>query len=358
MRQGNNENGNGHKPLNDSDPDPGQGSDQGQSGGTGDTGEGMAPANGMDGPGDGMEPASGTGGPVDDGRVRGTDGSDTDRGRFDGGAPEDDDPESGGSDSDDPDDLSDDEPAAGRKWIRNTVIVLLVAALFGNILAFWPQIFNMETMPLLFQSRELSGREEIQHYKQAVVLVVTDKGKGTGFHISDGYIATNHHVIEDAGYAIVEFPDINARFAADVAGFDPDLDIALLRVDSGDKRLPSIEIEREREWEPGERIYVIGNPLYLKQIAIEGTVLGTLPIQGRRTPVMAVDAPVHKGNSGSPVINERGRAIAVIYATGEMTDQGKVRQVGLAVPIRELDGLLRDLPPPGSEAGFGADDDG
>jgi len=158
-------------------------------------------------------------------------------------------------------------------------------------------------------------------------------------------------VIENAGYAIVEFSGINARFAADVVGFDPDLDVAVLRVDSGGERLPFLEIEREYEREPGARVYVIGNPLYLKQIASEGTVLGTLPVQGRRKPVMAVDAPVRKGNSGSPVINGPGRAIAVIYAAGEMTtDQGEVKPVGLAVPLRDLDALLRDLPP-GNEAG-------
>ena len=238
----------------------------------------------------------------------------------------------------------DDEPPARRKWFRNAVIGLLVAALIGNILAFWPQIYNMETLPLLFKSRELSGRKEVRHYKKAVVLVATDKGKGSGFHVSDGYIVTNYHVIEDAAYFIVEFPGENARFAADVVRFDPDLDLAVLQVDSGGKRLPAIEIEREHDWEPGAHVYVIGNPLDLKQIASEGKVLGMLPIQGRSQPVMAIDAPVHKGSSGSPVINEHGRAIAVIYAAGEIMDQGGKKQVGLAVPLRDLDALLPELP--------------
>jgi Trypsin-like serine proteases, typically periplasmic, contain C-terminal PDZ domain len=243
------------------------------------------------------------------------------------------------------DDDADEEPAARRPWIRNAVMVLLVAALIVNILAFWPQIYNMRTLPLLFKSRELSAREDVQNYKKAVVLVVTDKGSGTGFHISGGYIVTSHHVIEGAAYAIVEFPESGARFAAEAARSDPELDIAVLRAEGGADRQPYIEIEREHDWEPGASVYVIGNPLYLKQIAGEGQVLGMMPVQGRRRPVLAVDAPVHKGNSGSPVINEHGRAIAVIYATSEIMRQDGAVQVGLAVPLRDADGLLRDLLP-------------
>lgn len=244
-----------------------------------------------------------------------------------------------------------DELPARRTWIRNTVAVLLVAALLANILALLPRIYNMETLPLLHQSRELSGREAVAHARDAVVLIVTDRGRGSGFHVSGGYIVTNHHVIEDAAYAIVEFPGIGLRFAAEVTASDPELDAAVLRVDAGGARLPSIEIERDREWEPGERVYVIGHPLYLEQIAGEGTILGTVPVRGRSRPVMAVDAPVHKGNSGSPVINSHGRAIAVIYATGEIRHRGEPARAGFAVPLRDLDALLPEPEPespPGS----------
>lgn len=231
-----------------------------------------------------------------------------------------------------------------RKWIRNTVVSLLVAALVGNILAFWPQIYNMNTLPLLFKSKELSSREEIQSYKEAVVLVSTNKGKGTGFHISGGYIVTNYHVISDSTYTVVTFPGNDGGYKAELAGTDPDLDIALLKVDMGNKKHPFIEIEREKQqWEPGDHVYVIGNPLYFTQIANEGKILGMVPIQGREKPAMALDANIFKGNSGSPVINERGKAIAVIYATTEISHQDKIVQAGLAIPIDDLDYLLQDL---------------
>lgn len=232
--------------------------------------------------------------------------------------------------------------ASRRKWIRNMIIFLLVAALAVNIVAFLPQIYNMKTLPLLFGSKELSRQAEIQSYKEAVVTVSTDNGKGTGFHINGGYIVTNYHVIEDNGYIIVTFPEQSQSYKAELSGSDPDLDIAILKADIGDQRLPFIEVERDnKQWEPDEQIYVIGNPLHFTQIAIEGAIIGLVPIQGRKAPVMALDAPVYKGNSGSPVINKRGKAIAVVFATADVDHQDQMIEAGLAVPMADIETLLR-----------------
>ncbi|MEK3884306.1 serine protease [Paenibacillus sp. PL2-23] len=231
----------------------------------------------------------------------------------------------------------------GRRWISRSIIVLLVAALVGNILAFWPQIYNMKTIPLLFGSKQLSSQADIQGYKEAVVTVSTGSSKGTGFHIGGGYMVTNYHVIDDSGYIIVQFPEQSQTYTAELASSDLDLDIAILKADIGEQRLPFIEVERgdqPRKWEPEEPIYVIGNPLYLTQIAIEGSIIGLVPIQGRETPVMALDAPVYKGNSGSPVINRNGKAIAVVFATADVMHQGQMIEAGLAVPIADMEGLL------------------
>ncbi|PZD96574.1 serine protease [Paenibacillus sambharensis] len=234
-----------------------------------------------------------------------------------------------------------------RKWIKRTIISLLVAALVGNIVAFWPQIYNMKTLPLLFGSKKLSRQAEIQSYKEAVVTVSTDNGKGTGFHINGGYIVTNYHVIEDSGYIIVKFPEQSQSYKAELSGSDPDLDIAILKADIGDERLPFIEVERDNmQWEPDEQIYVIGNPLHFTQIVIEGAIIGLVPIQGRQTPVMALDAPIYSGNSGSPVINKRGKAIAVVFAIADVQHQDQMIRAGLAVPIADMETLLRTSLPP------------
>lgn len=237
------------------------------------------------------------------------------------------------------------EPGSPRhRWVRNLVIAVMVAALLGNVLAFWPRIYNRETLPFLFNSERLSAREDIQSYKEAVVLVSTDKGKGTGFHISNGYIVTNYHVIEGASYSLVKFPGDDAEYRAEQADADPALDIAILSVNVENRRFPFIEIEWKRQWEAGDTAYVIGNPLYFTQIAGEGKVRGLVPVRGRERPAMAVDAPVFKGNSGSPVINAQGKAIGVIFATGTFApEEGGIAQVGLAVPMNDLERLLGKL---------------
>lgn len=234
--------------------------------------------------------------------------------------------------------------AVRRKRIRNIIVTLLAIALFGNVLAFWPQIYNSTTIPFLFKSKELSSREDIQRYKEAVVLVSTDKGKGTGFHMGGGYIITNDHVIEGGAYYALKFPGSDMAYEARLTDSNPDLDIAVLRIDEGDQPLPSITIERE--WTAGEHVYVIGNPLYFTQIVNEGSVLGLLAIRDRSKPALAIDAPVFKGNSGSPVINEEGRAIAVVYATTEIEGENGTNQVGLAIPLADLGDLLDALPSP------------
>ncbi len=231
--------------------------------------------------------------------------------------------------------------ATRRRRLRNIVVSLLTIALLGNVLAFWPQIYNSTTLPFLFKSKELSTRENIQSYKEAVVLVSTDKGKGTGFHVEGGYIVTNYHVIEGGAYSAIKFPGNDRAYKGTLAGFDPGLDIAVLKIEESDRSLPSISVERD--WTPGEHVYIIGNPLYFTQIVNEGSVLELVPIRDRDKPALAIDAPVFKGNSGSPVINEEGRAIAVIYATTEIVREEGAVQVGLAVPLADLGELLDKL---------------
>lgn len=234
-------------------------------------------------------------------------------------------------------------PPPRRKWIRNAILFLLAAALIGNVLAFWPQIYNRETLPFLFKSRELSTREDVQSYKEAVVLISSDRSKGTGFHISNGYIVTNYHVIENNVFSLVQFPNHPRGYEAELAAADAGLDIAILKVEIGSEALPYIEIERERPWEPGDPVYVIGNPLYFSQIAGEGKLLGLVPIRNREKPPVAIDAPVFKGHSGSPVINANGKVVAVVYATTELEHEGERVPAGLAVPIDDLADLLGDL---------------
>ncbi|CAH0122450.1 MULTISPECIES: S1C family serine protease [unclassified Paenibacillus] len=223
-----------------------------------------------------------------------------------------------------------------RKWIRRTLAGLLAVMLFGNLIAFLPQIYSLPAIRFLQKNNELSQKEQIRQYKQAVVGVNTDGSKGTGFNIDEtGLIITNQHVIDRMQVGTVSFlrGDI---YAADVVFSDPAIDTAILKIRGDHDDLPTLELETESQWQAGDSVYVVGNPLSFYQIANEGVILGLTSLTGWDLPVMMIDAPIYKGNSGSPVINGNGKVIAVVFATSKIEREEESINVGLAVPVEHM----------------------
>lgn len=232
--------------------------------------------------------------------------------------------------------FGDDEPGEEvqlkqpRRKLRVVVASLLAIALITNILAFWPQVYNVAAIQFLVKSRELSKNEHVQQYKEAVVVVSTGSGNGTGFTVSDdGLIVTNHHVIEERDRLLVSFQEGGGK-PAELVLEVPDIDIALVKVEA--EHVLGQPLNLQQSWDEGDRVYVIGNPLFFSFIANEGQVIGQLTLAGWEIPVMVIDAPIYKGNSGSPVINEDGEVIGVVFATTKIKVNGKNKKVGLAIP--------------------------
>jgi serine protease Do len=213
--------------------------------------------------------------------------------------------------------------------------------LFGNLLAFFPLVFNMQAIQFLKKTRELSQNQHIQQYKKAVVVVKADDRKGTGFNVdAQGLIITNQHVVEDAKFASVSF-DEGGIYRAEVIVADASIDIAVLRIINSasevtNRVFSTLSIETRQQWNAGMPIYVIGNPLFFNRIANEGTVVGLISLEGWELPVMTIKAPIYKGNSGSPIINHEGNVIAVVFATTKVVHDGAKQKVGLAIPIQYL----------------------
>lgn len=222
------------------------------------------------------------------------------------------------------------KPKKQKPFVRIIVWLIALSLIFNTFAV----IFNMYSIPaieFLRVSSQLSGQETIQTYKKAVVTINTQDSKGTGFGISsDGYILTNEHVINDALSISVTFPEGKIYEAQVVEAYEQ-FDLALLKIEG--EGLPHLQLAKSSQFEAEEPVYFIGNPLYFSGIANEGKLLDFTSASSIDTEVIMMDAPVYKGNSGSPVINKTGEVIGVVFATGKREPFGKV---GLFIPIESV----------------------
>ncbi|WP_042149285.1 S1C family serine protease [Paucisalibacillus sp. EB02] len=211
------------------------------------------------------------------------------------------------------------------KW----VFWLIAIAMMLNVIAILPTTFSIPAIDFLITSAKLSTNEEIQTYKEAVVVIETGESKGTGFAISsDGYILTNYHVIDEGNSLIVAYPE-EGLFSAEIIEEYPDVDLALIKADST-VELPYLNLAEQTIFDENEQISFIGNPLAFNGIVNQGTIIGYTQLNNWDELVLMIDAPVYRGNSGSPIINQEGEVIGVIFATLNHDTYGKV---GLFIPI-------------------------
>jgi len=165
------------------------------------------------------------------------------------------------------------------------------------------------------------------------------RGAGSGFIIdADGSILTNNHVIDRAERIIVKLSD-GRTFRAHVVGADPEIDVALLKVDA-DTGLPVAPLGDSGSLRMGEWVCAIGNPL-----GYEHTVtVGVISFLGRKIFDMSLDnyiqtdAAINFGNSGGPLINARGEVIGINAAIS-----ARGSSIGFAVPINGASAILPQL---------------
>jgi S1-C subfamily serine protease len=224
------------------------------------------------------------------------------------------------------------------------------------------------TTEVVVQAAETARFDAAEVYREAAPGVVTIRsifagggGEGSGFVLDrEGRIVTNAHVVtegegsdrEEADAVFVEFPDRNV-LPAEIVGFDPFADVALLEVEPDGFDLQPLELGDDEELVVGQPVAAIGSPFGEQQSLSVGIVSATdrsvrsltqFQIEG----AIQTDASINPGNSGGPLLDSEARVIGINQQIE--TESGANDGVGFAVPISAIRRSVAQLKRDGSVA--------
>ncbi len=184
-----------------------------------------------------------------------------------------------------------------------------------------------------------------------------ETGSGSGFLVSkDGYILTNNHVVTMSDRTTiadrVTVQMLNNRtYVARVVGNDPTTDVAVIKIEGNN--FPTLSLGNDVNSRVGEWVLAIGNPL-----GFDFTVTaGIISAKGRSLPgllnrrgdtnnysisdLIQTDAAINRGNSGGPLVNQRGEVIGITSAIASET--GMNAGYGFAIPITLAKKVMDDI---------------
>ena len=169
------------------------------------------------------------------------------------------------------------------------------------------------------------------------------KGAGSGVIISDdGYIITNHHVIEDANNVTVTLRDGQKSYTAAVIGSDEENDIALLKIDA--TGLSAATFGDSSSLAVGDYVVAIGNPLGQLGGTVTDGIISALTrdvtIEGKNMTLLQTNAQISPGNSGGGLFNSNGELIGIVNAKDSATE---VEGIAFAIPINKVLDIINDL---------------
>ncbi|MDZ4730949.1 MAG: DegQ family serine endoprotease [Xanthomonadales bacterium] len=168
------------------------------------------------------------------------------------------------------------------------------------------------------------------------------RGLGSGFIFEkDGYIITNHHVVDGADQIIVRLAD-RREFEAELIGTDQQSDIALLKIEASN--LPTVKLGHTNELKQGAWVVAIGSPFNFEQTVTAGIVSA----KGRSTgaqqyvPFIQTDVAINPGNSGGPLLNMNGEVVGI---NSWILSGGSGGYIGLsfAIPVETAIETVRQL---------------
>jgi len=176
------------------------------------------------------------------------------------------------------------------------------------------------------------------------------KGQGSGFIINeDGYVLTNHHVI-DGAQKIDVMVGVNPRkFKAKVIGSDEELDIAILKIltDANEKiSWPYLPLGNSDELRLGDNVMALGSPMGLLQSVTVGIISyknrGGIRPSGKEiyAEMIQLQMPINSGNSGCPVMDQYGRVMCVAESIMHPTIG---QSISFCLPINPIKQIVPQL---------------
>ncbi len=173
----------------------------------------------------------------------------------------------------------------------------------------------------------------------------TQMASGSGVIISsDGYIATNNHVVQGANIIKVVLND-KRSFDAKLIGLDPYTDLALLKIEANN--LPALSYGDSDNLQVGEWVLAVGNPFNLTSTVTAGIIsakarkLGLMNSRMSIESFLQTDAAVNPGNSGGALVNTKGELVGINTAIESRT--GSYSGYSFAIPATIVKKVIADL---------------
>jgi len=260
-------------------------------------------------------------------------------------------------------------PVARRRAVLPTALIsgilgatLTVAALFAIDVLPPREVFTASTpttLPSFAPAQAASPSTAVAAIAAKAIpsIVTVEIGEGDGrtdpasasgsgvVYTANGFILTNNHVVEGAGFVRAVLSD-GRIYQATVVGTDPVTDLAVISIDAPD--LTPLELANPSSYHIGDLAIAIGNPLGL--YGGPSVTSGIISAFDRELQVTAneqlfgllqTDAPITRGSSGGALLDANGRLIGITTAIG-LSDVG-AEGLGFAVPVNIVEGVANDL---------------
>ena len=177
----------------------------------------------------------------------------------------------------------------------------------------------------------------------------TSAAAGSGFILSkDGYILTNHHVIENSNAVSVALYD-GTTYDAKVIGFDAGNDIAVLKVDATD--LKPVVLGDSDKLLVGDDVLAIGNPLGELTFSLTKGVVSAMDRRvtlssGSTMNLIQTDCSINSGNSGGALFNVYGEVIGITnakYSNNGISSEASIESIGFAIPVNHVLSIVKSI---------------